>query len=202
MQVDELLPYLKEHQTELAEQIRGGKYKPNPVRRVEIPKEGKGKIRKLGVPTVVDRVIQQAVAQELTPISEEQLSENSFGFRPRKGAHDALKKCREYAGEGYVYAVNMDLRPCFDTASHSKPIEVMSRTVKDGRVIPLIHKYLRAGVMEDGAFQPTEEGVPQGGPLSPLCGNIMLNGLDRELERRGHKFVRQVGSKDGKSCQG
>ena len=190
MQVDELLPYLKEHRTELAEQIRGGKYKPNPVRRVEIPKVEKGKIRKLGVPTVVDRVIQQAVAQELTPISEEQLSENSFGFRPRKGAHDALKKCREYAGEGYVYAVNMDLQPCFDTVSHSKPIEVMSRTVKDGWVIPLIHKYLRAGVMEDGAFQPTEEGVPQGGPLSPLCGNIMLNGLDRELERRGHKFVR------------
>ena len=190
MQVDELLPCLKEHQRELTEQIRNGKYKPNPVRRVEIPREEKGKVRKLGVPTVVDRVIQQAIAQELTPIYEEQFSENSFGFRPGKGAHEALEKCRKYADEGYVYVVSMDLQSYFDTVNHSKLIEVLSKTIKDGRAISLIHKYLRAGVMEDGGFHPTEEGVPQGGPLSPLCGNVMLNGLDRELERRGHKYVR------------
>ena len=190
MQVDELLPYLRDHQTELVEQLRRGKYKPNPVRRVEIPKEEKGKVRKLGIPTVMDRVLQQAIAQELTPIYEEQFSDNSFGFRPGRGAHDALKRCREYVNEGYVYAISMDLQSYFDTVNHSKLIEVLSRTVKDGRVISLIHKYLNAGVMEDGGFHATAEGVPQGGPLSPLCGNVMLNELDKELERRGHKFVR------------
>ena len=190
MQVDELLPYLRDHQAELVERLRRGKYKPNPVRRVEIPKEEKGKVRKLGVPTVVDRVIQQAIAQELTPIYEEQFSDNSFGFRPGRGAHDALRRCREYVDKGYVYVVSMDLQSYFDTVNHSKLIEVLSRTVKDGRVISLIHKYLNAGVMEDGGFHATTEGVPQGGPLSPLCGNVMLNELDKELERRGHKFVR------------
>ena len=190
MQVDELLPYLREHRAELVEQLREGKYKPNPVRRVEIPKEEKGKVRKLGIPTVVDRVIQQAVAQELSPLYEERFSENSFGFRPGRGAHDALKRCREHVEEGYVYAISMDLQSYFDTVNHSKLIEVLSRTIKDGRVISLIHKYLKAGVMEDGGFHGTEEGVPQGGPLSPLCGNVMLNELDKELERRGHKFVR------------
>ncbi len=190
MQVNELLPYLREHQAEIVEQVRGGKYKPNPVSRVEIPKEEKGKFRKLGVPTVVDRVIQQAIAQELTLIYEEQFSDNSFGFRPGRSAHDALERCREYINEGYVYAVSMDLQSYFDTVNHSKLIEVLSRTVKDGRVISLIHKYLNAGVMEDGGFHATPEGVPQGGPLSPLCGNVMLNELDKELERRGHKFVR------------
>lgn len=190
MQVDELLPYLREHQRELVEQLRNGKYKPNPVRRVEIPKEEKGKVRKLGVPTVVDRLVQQAIAQELTPVFEEQFSDNSFGFRPGRGAHDAIKRCRQYVEEGYVYVVSMDLQAYFDTVSHSKLIEVLSRTIKDGRVISLIHKYLKAGVMEDGGFHPTKEGVPQGGPLSPLCGNVMLNELDRELERRGHKYVR------------
>lgn len=190
MQVDELLPYLRDHQTELVEQLRRGKYKPNPVRRVEIPKEEKGRVRKLGIPTVVDRVIQQAIAQELTPIYEEQFSDNSFGFRPERGTHDALKRCREYVNEGYVYVISMDLQSYFDTVNHSKLIEVMSRTVKDGRVISLVHKYLNAGVMEDGGFHATTEGVPQGGPLSPLCGNVMLNELDKELERRAHKFVR------------
>ena len=190
MQVDELLPYLREHQSELVEQVREGKYKPNPVRRVEIPKEEKGKTRKLGIPTVVDRVIQQAIAQELTPLYEEQFSDNSIGFRPGRGAHDALERCRKYINEGYVYVVSMDLQSYFDTVNHSKLIEVLSRTVKDGRVISLIHKYLKAGVMEDGGFHATTEGVPQGGPLSPLCGNVMLNELDKELERRGHKYVR------------
>ena len=190
MQVDELLPYLREHQSELVRQLREGKYSPNPVRRVEIPKEEKGKVRKLGVPTVVDRVIQQAIAQELTAVYEEQFTENSFGFRPKRGANDALKRCKEYVEEGYVYVVSMDLQSYFDTINHSKLIEVLSRTIKDGRVISLIHKYLKSGVMEDGGFHATPEGVPQGGPLSPLCGNIMLNELDKELERRGHKYVR------------
>lgn len=190
MQVDELLPYLRENQTELIQQIREGKYNPNPVRRVEIPKEEKGKVRKLGIPTVVDRMIQQAVAQELTPLFEPQFSNNSYGFRPGRGQHDALKACKKNIEEGYVYVVSMDLEKFFDTVSHSKLIEVLSRTIKDGRVISLIHKYLNAGVAESGFFKKTPEGVPQGGPLSPLCGNVMLNELDKELERRGHRFVR------------
>ena len=190
MKVDGLLPYLKRHRAELVEQLRKGKYKPNPVRRVEIPKEEKGKVRKLGIPTCVDRMVQQAISQELMPIFEGQFSDNSFGFRPGRSTHDAILRCKQYADEGYVFAVSMDLQSFFDTVNHSKLIEVLSRTIKDGRVVSLIHKYLTAGVMEDGGLHMTEEGVPQGGPLSPLCGNIMLNELDRELERRGHKFVR------------
>ena len=190
MQVDNLLPYLRENQDKLVQQIKLGKYKPNPVRRVEIPKEEKGKVRKLGIATVVDRVVQQAIAQVLTPIYEEQFSESSFGFRPKRGQHGALKRCKEYVQEGYAYVVSMDLEKFFDTVNHSKLIEVLSRTIKEGRVISLIHKYLNAGVAGNGYFERTEEGVPQGGPLSPLLGNIMLNELDKELERRGHKFVR------------
>ena len=190
MQVDELLPFLRENQRSLIQKIREGKYKPNPVRRVEIPKETKGEYRQLGIPTVVDRVIQQAIAQELTPIYEEQFSENSFGFRPGRGAHDALRQCQKNVDEGYVYVIDMDLEKFFDTVSQSKLIEVLSRTIKDGRVISLIHKYLNAGVIADGIFERTEVGMPQGGPLSPLLSNVMLNELDKELEHRGHRFVR------------
>ena len=190
MQVDELLPYLKENQDTLIQQIQSGRYKPNPVRRVEIPKETKGEYRKLGVPTVVDRVIQQAITQELTPIYEEQFSENSFGFRPNRGAHDALKQCQKNVNDGYEYVVDMDLEKFFDTVCQSKLIEVLSRIIKDGRVISLIHKYLNAGVIANGMFERTEIGMPQGGPLSPLLSNIMLNEMDKELECRGHRFVR------------
>ena len=190
MQVDGLLPFLRENQRSLIQKIRECKYKPNPVRRVEIPKETKGEYRQLGIPTAVDRVIQQAIAQELTPIYEEQFSENSFGFRPGRGAHDALRQCQKNVDEGYVYVIDMDLEKFFDTVSQSKLIEVLSRTIKDGRVISLIHKYLNAGVIANGIFERTEVGMPQGGPLSPLLSNVMLNELDKELERRGHRFVR------------
>ena len=190
MSVDELLGFLRDNQKQLIQQIKDGKYKPNPVRRVEIPKETKGEFRKLGVPTVVDRVFQQAITQVLSPIYEKQFSENSFGFRPNRGAHDALKQCQINVNDGYVYVVDMDLEKFFDTVSQSKLIEVLSRTIKDGRVISLIHKYLNAGVISRGMFEKTAVGMPQGGPLSPLLSNIMLNEMDKELTRRGHRFVR------------
>ncbi len=190
MSVDELLGFLRDNQEQLTQQIKDGKYKPNPVRRVEIPKETKGEFRKLGVPTVVDRVFQQAITQVLSPIYEKQFSKNSFGFRPNRGAHDALKQCQTNVNDGYVYVVDMDLEKFFDTVCQSKLIEVLSRTIKDGRVISLIHKYLNAGVISGGIFEKTEVGMPQGGPLSPILSNIMLNELDKELTSRGHRFVR------------
>ena len=189
LSVDDLLPYLLEHKESIVNSIIQGTYRPNPVRRVEIPKEPK-KTRPLGIPTVVDRVIQQAIAQILSPIYEPLFSAYSYGFRPKRSAHDALKQCQKYISEGYIYCVDMDLEKFFDKVSHSKLIEVLARTIKDGRVISLIHKYLNAGVVEKGVFAKTEIGVPQGGPLSPLLSNIMLNELDKELEKRGHKFVR------------
>jgi group II intron reverse transcriptase/maturase len=190
MEVEELLPYLKQHSEEIILKVKEGKYKPNPVRRVEIPKEEKGKVRKLGIPTAVDRVIQQAVAQVLSQMFEPQFHENSYGFRPRRGAHDALKQCKRNVDDGYVYVVDMDLEKFFDTVSQSKLVELLSRTIKDGRVISLINKYQKAGVIENGVFAKTETGLAQGGPLSPLLSNIMLNELDWELDRRGHRFVR------------
>lgn len=189
MEVESLKGYLVSNKDELVATILRGKYRPQAVRRVEIPKDN-GQKRQLGIPTVVDRVIQQAIAQVLIPLYEPQFSDHSYGFRPKRNAHQALNKCKRYITEGYGYAVDLDLEKFFDKVSHSKLIEVLSRTVKDGRVVSLIHKYLNSGVQVGGSFETSEMGVPQGGPLSPLLSNIMLNELDKELERRGHKFVR------------
>ncbi|MBA4411450.1 MAG: group II intron reverse transcriptase/maturase [Bacteroidota bacterium] len=189
MEVESLLDYLVHHKEELIQSIMEGIYRPNPVRRVEIPKEN-GKMRMLGIPTVVDRVVQQAITQVLSPIYEKQFSPNSYGFRPKRSAHQALTQCKDHITDGYKYAVDMDLEKFFDTVNQSKLIEILSRTIKDGRVISLIHKYLNAGVVVRNKFENTEVGVPQGGPLSPLLSNIMLNELDKELEKRGHRFAR------------
>jgi RNA-directed DNA polymerase len=189
MKVEHLLQYLKDNGEELKKLVLDGKYRPNPVRRVEIPKEN-GTMRTLGIPTAVDRVLQQAITQVLSPIFEPQFAETSYGFRPKRSAHDALRKCKEYANQGYTYVVDMDLEKFFDTVNQSKMIEILSRTIKDGRIISLIHKYLKAGAMNKGKFEETELGLVQGGNVSPLCSNIMLNELDHELERRGIKFVR------------
>lgn len=189
MEVEHLLQYLKDKGEELRKSILEGKYRPKPVRRVEIPKDI-GKKRQLGIPTVVDRVIQQAIQQVLSPIYEPKFSETSYGFRPKRSTHDAIRKCKEYANEGYTYVVDMDLEKFFDTVSQSKMIEILSRRIKDGRVISLIHKYLRAGAVVNKKFEETTEGLVQGGNLSPLCSNIMLNELDKELEKRGIRFVR------------
>ena len=189
MGTSELLPYLNLHLSELIEKIKSGKYKPTAVRRVEIAKDN-GKKRQLGIPTVVDRFIQQAISQVLMEEYEPLFSANSFGFRPNRSAHDAIKEVQRYAEEGYRYCVGLDLERFFDTVNHSKLIQVLSETIKDGRVVSLIHKYLNAGIMVRHKYEESIEGVPQGGPLSPILSNILLNELDKELERRGHPFVR------------
>jgi group II intron reverse transcriptase/maturase len=189
MPCEQLLPWLRANKDTLIQSLMDGSYRPNPVRRVEIPKDN-GKKRLLGIPTVVDRMVQQAINQVLTPIYEKQCSRNSYGFRPRRDCHGALRKAQSIITDGYKYVVDLDLERFFDTVSHSKLIEVLSRTIKDGRIVSLIHKYLRSGVMVNGMFVCSEEGTPQGGPLSPLLSNVMLNELDKELERRGLPFVR------------
>jgi len=189
MTVEELLPYLAAHGEELKESILNGKYKPQPVLRVEISKPDGG-IRLLGIPTVVDRVIQQATAQVLTPIYERKFSNNSYGFRPGRSAHQAIEQSRKFINDGYTWTVDIDLAKYFDTVNHDKLIRLISHDVKDGRVISLIRKVLVSGVMVNGVVMDAEEGTPQGGNISPLLSNIMLHELDCELERRGLKFCR------------
>jgi len=189
MKVDELLQYLKENGDSLRQSLLEGSYKPNPVRRVEIPKPN-GMKRPLGIPTAVDRVIQQAISQVLSPIFEKIFSDNSYGFRPNRSAHQAILKCKEYMDNGYIWAVDIDLEKYFDTVNHDKLIGLIYKEIKDIRVISLIRKYLQAGVMINNTLSTTERGVPQGGNLSPLLSNIMLNELDKKLEKRGLNFCR------------
>jgi group II intron reverse transcriptase/maturase len=189
MTIDEAASYLKEHKDEIVRRITKGKYKPSPVRRVEIPKPDGG-IRLLGVPTVVDRVIQQAVVQVLTPVFEPTFSDSSYGFRPGRSAHMAIMKAKEYYEEGYDQVVDLDLEKYFDTVNHDILMDMVMMEVKERPIIRLIRAFLKSGVMADGIVSLTEEGTPQGGNLSPLLSNIYLTRFDKLLEERGHRFVR------------
>lgn len=187
--VEEEFNYLKENKDRIINQIRKRKYKPQPVKRVKIPKEN-GKMRNLGIPTVTDRIIQQAIFQVISPIFEKQFNDNSFGFRPNRSCEQAVIRALEYMNDGYEWIVDIDLEKFFDTVNQDKLITIIGKTITDGDVVSLIRKYLSAGVMEKGIVKATTVGTPQGGNLSPLLSNIMLNELDKELEARGLNFVR------------
>ena len=189
MSVEEALPWIKEHREKLLQSIRDGSYEPSTVRRKEIPKPDGG-VRKLGIPTVVDRVIQQGIAQKLQNIWEPQFSDSSYGYRPKRSGQQAIEKVKEYAEEGYRYAVSVDLSKYFDTLNHELLMNLLHRKIQDMRVLRIIKKYLKSGVMENGVVSKTEEGSPQGGPLSPLLANIYLNEFDWEMHSRGVKTVR------------
>ncbi len=189
MNCNELFDYLNIHRDELRMSILKGCYKPHPVRRIEIPK-GNGKMRCLGIPTLVDRLVQQSIVQVLTPIFEPQFCNGSYGFRPGRGAHDALKRALQILNDGFEYAIGIDLERFFDTVNHQFLIRLLSHSIKDVRVTSLINEFLCAGVMVNGEFEPSGEGTPQGGPISPLLSNIVLNEFDKELNKRGLPFVR------------
>jgi RNA-directed DNA polymerase len=189
MTVEELKPYLDKHWPVIRKQMQGGTYQPQPVKRVEIPKP-EGGVRKLGIPTVVDRWIQQAVGQVLQRKWDRTFSEHSYGFRPGRSAQQAVAQAQQYIAEGFTWCVDLDLEKFFDRVNHDQLMGQIGKRVEDKRVLKLIRAFLNAGVMEDGLVSPSEEGTPQGGPLSPLLSNLVLDELDRELERRGHRFAR------------
>ena len=187
--VDEVMGYLRENWVDIKERIQKRKYKPQPVLRVEIPKAGGG-VRKLGIPSVVDRIIEQAIVQRITPMAEPYFSEYSYGFRPNRRAQQAIIKLLEYLNDGYTYLVDIDLEKFFDNVPHDKLMTLVGNIIQDPDTESLISKYLKAGVMVKGKYEETNVGTPQGGNLSPILSNIMLNELDRELEARGLHFVR------------
>src|SRR5712691_6034353 len=189
MTVDQLGDYLKQHWPAIREQLLNGTYEPKPVRRVEIPKPDGG-VRKLGIPTVLDRFIQQAVMQVLQRRGDRTFSDHSYGFRPGRSAQQAVAQAQQYIAEGHGWCVDLDLEKFFDRVNHDKLMGQIAKRVEDKRLLKLIRAFLNAGVMENGLVSPSVEGTPQGGPLSPLLSNLVLDELDRELERRGHRFVR------------